>query len=96
MRERFFFTTYNFFKGKLYMFLELCPHGNLNHYLRIHRRDFTDNFDNENDFTVFKATTVSVEFITKRNHRITFKDLVVWSIQIADAMIHLASKNVLT
>jgi len=62
------------------------------HYLRTHRADFTDPPDN--DFMVFKDVTVSEEFITEEKHRTTLKDLIVWSIQIANAMVHLAQKNV--
>jgi len=86
------YNNNNFLEGKLYIFLELCPFGNLNHYLRTHRTDLTD--DDGNDLTVFRKRMGSDEFITEEKHRLTLKDLLVWSSQIADALVHLAQKNV--
>jgi len=80
------------FIGKLFVFLELCPHGNLLQYLKKCTEDLPNSLETDVATHVKLASLDRV--LTTQRQTISNKELLKWSIQIADAMSYLAEKKV--
>ncbi|XP_059481172.1 vascular endothelial growth factor receptor 1-like [Neocloeon triangulifer] len=87
--------TVNLSNKELLVIVEYCPYGNLHSYLLLQRDNFVDQIDHLKDTLDFAIGEEDEEQIEQiRPARVTTKDLVCWSYQLAQGMQYLASKKI--